>query len=134
MKLYLGVTPNGGSIDELNCQESMAQAIEHLIEKDPQINLLNLNDNNIWALVESFLGYEAFKRLCLDIGQAFEKSTLSPRDKVFRMNEMHRYLEAEIYVQVENLRQTNQNATSNHLNVILQDALANTFLVYEGAL
>lgn len=128
------VAPEGGSIDESICRESMAQAMENLISKEPNINLLNLNDNNIWALIESFLGFEAFKRLCLDIGQAFEKSTLNPRDKVSRMNEMHRYLEAEIFVQVENLRQINQNATSNQLNVILQNALKNTFLVYEGAL
>jgi len=112
----------------------MAQAMQDLIAKDLNINLLNLSDNNIWSLIESFLGYEAFKRLCLDIGQTFEKSTLSPRDKVARMNEMHGYLEAEIYTQVEKLRQTNQNATSNQLNTILQDALKNTFLVYEGAL
>lgn len=128
------VAPFGGSIDETACRESMAQSMENLIAKNPQIDLLNLSDNNIWNLIESFLGYEAFKRLCLDIGQSFEKSTLSPTVKVSRMNEMHRYLEAEIYVQVEKLRQSNQNATSNQLNTILHDALANTFFVYEGAL
>lgn len=128
------VTPLGGSIDEMSCKESMAQALDNLISKNPQIDLLNLSDNNIWNLIESFLSYEAFKRLCLDIGQSFEKSSLAPTVKVSRMNEMHRYLEAEIYVQVEKLRESNKNATSNQLNHILQDALSNTFYVYEGAL
>jgi len=128
------VTPNGGSIDETSCRESMAQAMESLIEKDPNVNLLNLEDDNIWTLIESFLGYEAFSRLCLDIGQVFENSTLSPRDRVARMNEMHTYLEAEISVQIEELRKSNLNANSNQLQRILQSALQNTFLVYEGAL
>jgi len=128
------VTPLGGSIDETSCKESMAQALYNIIAKNPQIDLLNLSDNNIWNLIESFLGYEAFKRLCLDIGQSFEKSSLTPTVKVYRMNEMHRYLEAEIYVQVEKLRENNKNATSNQLNDILQDALSSTFYVYEGAL
>lgn len=128
------VTPIGGSIDEIACKESMAQAIESLIVKNPEIDLLNLSDDNIWSLIESFLGYEAFKRLCLDIGQPFEKASLNPRVKVSLMNEMHRYLEAEIYVQVEKLRHKTQDVNSNHLNIILQDALANTFFVYEEAI
>ena len=128
------VTPLGGSIDEIACKESMAQALESLIVKNPEVDLLNLSDDNIWSLIESFLGYEAFKRLCLDIGQPFEKSSLNPRVKVSLMNEMHRYLEAEIYVQIEKLRHNTQDINSNHLNTILQDALANTFFVYEEAI
>lgn len=126
--------PNGGSIDEKSCQSSMAQAMQSLIEKNPNVNLLNLEDNDIWTLIESFLGYEAFNRLCLDIGQVFESSTLDPRDRVARINEMHNYLDAEICVQIERLRNSNQNATSNQIHTILQSALQNTFLVYEGAL
>ncbi|MEL7569692.1 MAG: Qat anti-phage system associated protein QatB [Eubacteriaceae bacterium] len=128
------VTPNGGSIDESACRNSMDSAIRDLITRDPEVNLFNISDDNIWSLIESFLGYEAFNRLCLDIGQSFEQSSLSPRDKVTRMNEMHDYLAAEIYEQLESLRQKNQTDTSSQLNSILQDALANTFFVYEGAL
>lgn len=98
------------------------------------MNLLDLEDKDIWVLIESFLGYEAFSRLCLDIGQVFESSTLDHRDRVLRMNEMHDYLEAEVCVQIEELRNSNQNATSNQLHTVLQTALKNTFLVYEGAL
>lgn len=126
--------PNGGSIDEKSCQNSMAQALQSLIDKDPNVNLLDLEDKDIWVLIESFLGYEAFSRLCLDIGQVFESSTLDHRDRVLRMNEMHDYLEAEVCVQIEELRNSNQNATSNQLHTVLQTALKNTFLVYEGAL
>lgn len=128
------VAPNGGSIDETSCRISMAQAMESLIKKHPSVDLLNLDDDNIWALIGYFLGYEAFSRLCLDIGQVFEASKLSPRDRVARMNEMHEYLEAEIYVQLEKLRESDLNANSNQLQIILQSALRNTFLVYEGTL
>ncbi|KAF0092544.1 MAG: hypothetical protein FD141_728 [Fusobacteria bacterium] len=128
------VTPFGGSIDEISCRESMAQALENLIINNPQIDLLNLKDNDIWNIIESFLSYEAFNRLCLDIGQSFEKSSLAPKIKVARMNEMHSYLESEIFIQVEKLRESSENFTPNQLNDILQDALSNTFYVYEGAL
>jgi len=127
-------TPAGGSQDEAASQESMAQAMQDLLARDPNIDLLNLDDSSIWALIESFLGYEAFSRLYLDIGQVFEDATLSPRDRVTRMNEMRDYLKAEMSSQVESLREGISNATSGQLQSILQRALENTFAVYGGSI
>lgn len=128
------VAPSGGSLDETSCRDSMAQAMEDLLEEDPIVDLLHLRDDDIWTLTETFLGYEAFNRLCLEIGQVFENSALSPRDRVIRMNEMQDYLKAELCAQVEELRQTTPNAASNQLQVVFQNALQNTFFVYEGSL
>lgn len=124
--------PAGGSQDEVASQESMAQALEDLIVRNGEVDLLHLSDDDIWTLVESFLGYEAFSRLCLDIGQVFEKSALSPLGQVERMNEMQDYLKADLGAQVERLREDTPNATSSQLRSILERALANTFAVYEG--
>jgi hypothetical protein len=126
--------PTGGSQDEAACQQSMAQALEDLISNNPDVDLFNLEDDDTWGLVESFLGYEAFHRLCLDIGQVFEDSTLSPRDRVIRMNEMRDYLKAELRAQIEVLRNDTPNAASGQLQSILQSALQNTFEVYEGSI
>ncbi|MFC1734744.1 Qat anti-phage system associated protein QatB [Candidatus Hydrogenedentota bacterium] len=126
--------PNGGSLDETTCRESMAQAMEDLLTEKPNVDLLNLGDDDIWALTESFLGYETFHRLFLDIGQVFENSSLSPRAVVARMNEMQDYLKAELCVQVEALREKTPKAGSSSLQSVLQRALKNTFLVYEGSL
>ena len=128
------VAPNGGSQDETSIRDSMAQAMEDLLERNPNVNLLHLDDNNIWRLIESFLGFEAFYRLCLDIGQVYETSELSPRARVTRMNEMQDYLKAELSAQIERLRHITPNADSKQLQMILQTALKNTFLVYEEPL
>lgn len=126
--------PSGGSEDEAACQESMAQAMEDLLANDPDVDLLNLDDDSIWGLIESFLGYEAFHRLTLDIGQVFESASLSPRDSVARMKEMRDYLKAELGAQVEALRSNAAHTTSAQLQSILQSALENTFAVYEGSI
>jgi len=125
--------PAGGSQDEAASQQSMAQALQDLLARDPDIDLLNLNDNSIWALIESFLGYEAFNRLCLDIGQVFEDATLSPRGHVTRMNEMRDYLKSELSSQVEALRGNTTSATLGQIQSVLKHALENTFAVYEGS-
>ena len=128
------VAPSGGSPDETSIQDSMAQAMQDLLEENPDINFLHLDDGNIWTLIEGFLGYEAFNRLCLDIGQVYESPALSPLERVTRMNDMHDYLKAEISVQIEKLRRTNPNAASDQLKTVLQTAVENTFIVYEGSL
>lgn len=124
--------PEGGSLDEAASRQSMDQALQDLLVRDPNIDLLNLDENSIWTLIESFLGYEAFYRLTLDIGQVFEDATLSPRDRVTRMKEMRDYLKAEVSWQVEALRKDTPNAPSGQLPYVLQRALENTFAVYEG--
>ena len=128
------VAPNGGSPEETSSQNSMAQAMEDLLEQNPNVDLLHLEDNSIWSLIESFLGYEAFTRLCLDIGQLFENSALSLVDRVFRMNEMQDYLQAELSTHIERLRTQTPNAVSQQLQTVLQTAIENTFAVYEGSL
>ena len=127
-------TPSGGSQDEAACRQSMAQAMEDLLANNADVDLLNLDDDDIWELIESFLGYEAFHRLSLDIGQVFESSSLSPRDSITRMKEMRDYLNAELSVQVEALRSGTFRATPSQLQSILQSALKNTFAVYEGSI
>ena len=126
--------PSGGSQDETACRQSMAQAMEDLLTNDPDVDLLNLDDDDIWELIESFLGYEAFHRLSLDIGQVFESSSLSPRDSITRMKEMRDYLNAELSARVEALRSGASHATPSQLQSILQSALKNTFAVYEGSI
>ncbi len=128
------VAPGGGSIEESSCRDSMAQALENLLEQSPNIDLLHLDDDDIWMLTESFLGFEASNRLFFDVGQVFENPALSTYDIVVRVNEMQDYVKAEISAQVESLRQKTPTANPKQLQLLLQTAVKNTFLVYEGTL
>ncbi|MEI7612233.1 MAG: Qat anti-phage system associated protein QatB [Betaproteobacteria bacterium] len=128
------LTHGGGSLDEESCKDSMAQAMSELMLNQPDLNLLNMSDSNIWSLVELFLAQEACNRLQLDIGQLFESSNLNPRQVVVRMNEMREYLKAEISAQMRVLQQTSPNPAPGQLEGTMQQALQATFAVYEGAL
>lgn len=132
--IILQVTSSGGSLDEESCRDSMDQAMSELMVIQPGIDLLKMNDADIWTVVELFLGNEACNRLHQDIGQLFESAKLSPRDAVRRMNEMREYLKSEVSAQVKALRAENPNPNSGQMESVLQDALQNTFFVYEGSL
>lgn len=128
------VTTSGGSLEEESCKDSMAQAMADLLEGQPDIDLLNMSDTDIWTLAELFLGHEACSRFHIDIGQLFESSRLGPREVVIRINEMREFLNAQLSAQMRTLRQNNGNPTPRQLESLMQQALQQTFSIYEGLL
>ena len=109
----------------------MAQAMSDLLTIDPDVDLLNMDNDSIWAVMELFMANEAFNRLNLDIGQLFESARYSPREAVSRMNDMRDYLKSEISAQIQELRTETSNPTKAEMNALLQSAIKITFEVFE---
>ncbi|WP_062091069.1 Qat anti-phage system associated protein QatB [Caballeronia udeis] len=124
----------GGTVDEDSIRDSMSQAFSELLELQPDINPLNMSDDNIWSLVEEYLAVEACNRLQIDIGQLFESARLSPIEVVRRTDDIREYMKAEISAQLESLRLDQPSPNPNEFEGIMQKALTNTFLVFEGEL
>lgn len=127
------VTTEGGMIDEESIKDSMANAMSDLLEENPNIELLNLRDDESWDLIENFLSYEASNRLQLDIGQLLER-TLTPTEMVQRTDEMYDYLKAEISAQLQPYKSSDRHPDINKLNAVIHQALESTFIVFEGEL
>lgn len=123
------VCPKGGSIDEVSCRDSGAAALSEFMDQNPNADLCNLTDDQIWSLTAKYLGNEAFSRIQMDIGQAFEKQDVPYVDRVNRLNDMREYIQSEMAVQVDALRQlADQNVD---MNQFFQDIVKNTFEVFE---
>ena len=116
---------------EESCRDSMAQAMSDLLTIDPDVDLLNMDNDSIWTVMELFMANEAFNRLNLDIGQLFESERYSPREAVSRMNDMRDYLKSEISAQIQELRKDTSNPTKAEMNSLLQSAIKITFEVFE---
>lgn len=128
------LTPNAGSLDEESCADSMAQAMHDFLDQHDS-NLLELSTEEIQEITELFITNEAYNRLLNDCGQVFEKeATLSPREQIELKEEMHSYLYSDISAEMGKLWVTNPNPTQAQLNNLLQDAIHNTFNVYESEL
>jgi hypothetical protein len=125
------VTNEGGIIDEESIKDSMANAMSDLLEQNPDIELLNLGDDQSWDLIEGFLAYEASNRLQLDIGQLLER-TLTPTEMVQRVDEMRDYLKSEISAQLQQYKSSDKHPDISKLNAVIHLALESTFIVFEG--
>lgn len=124
--------PDGGSVDEDSCRDSLSKAMSELYEINPDIDLQNIQQNEIWFLIERFLASECLNRLCHDIGQVMESSEFKPEVIVHRMDEMRSYLEADLKSNLEVLKTHLVNPSNREIKKVLEKSLENTFSLYEG--
>lgn len=122
---------DGGSLDETSPINSVSLALSDLFDKNPDIDIAALSDDNVWSLVSSFLSYEAFSKIQLDIGQGFESKDIPPVDRVTRLNDMREYLESEISSQVNIIRNELGNEPPSDLHNVMMIAIERTFKVFE---
>ncbi len=125
------ICADGGSLDETSPRDSVSSALSDLFDKNPDVDITNLSDDGVWSLVSSFLGYEAFSRIQLDIGQAFETNDIPLVDRVTRLNNMREYLESEISSQISVIRNEMGNKPTSDLHKVMMTAIERTFKVFE---
>lgn len=125
------VISTGGSLEEESCRDSMAQAMSEFLMINPDSNLVNMDNNSIWTVLELFIANEAFNQINLAIGQIFESAKHSPKETVSRMNDMRDYLKSEISAQMQELKKDTFNPTKAEINKLLQTAIKITFEVFE---
>jgi hypothetical protein len=125
------ICTNGGSLDETSACDSVSSALSDLFDKCPDIEITALSDDIVWSLVSSFLGYEAFSRIQLDIGRGFETTDISLADRVTRLNDMREYLESEISSQINVIRNEIGNKQPSDLQKAMMTAIERTFKVFE---
>ena len=128
------VLPLRGTLDEESCRMSMDKALIDLIEDNPNIDLFQLSDVDIWRVVTSFVRYEANERLNLDIGKKFEELSITPMEIVERQSEMSDYLMAELDAQIIRERNTENNQAGMRIDQMITRAVENTFMVFEEML
>lgn len=128
------VTTEGGTLEEESYRASMAEALAELLEQSPKVDLLAMDADDIWTVLEAFLSREAFNRILLDIGQLFEGLRVSPVEAVRRSNEMRDYIRSEVVSQMRQIRAATQNPTPAQIEGVLRETLARTFGVFEGFL
>ena len=123
------VFPFGGSLDEISCRDSGSAALSDFFSTHKGADVCNLTDDEIWSLTADFLGNEAFSRVVKDIGQSIEAQDISPLETVKRNNQMRSYIQAEISVQINELRNHPKNLID--LNLFFHTVIKNTFEVFE---
>lgn len=122
----------GGTADEEALKDCMAAAFAELLTDHPNLDLLNMGDDELWSLMQLFLGNAVCHRFEFDVGQKLESARLDPALAVERETQMRDFVKNEIGVQLIALRAVTPNPSGQQLQQVMSDALQMTFSVFEA--
>lgn len=118
--------PSGGSIDEESAKHAMTQAIAHLYEVEPDIDMFQLGDDQIANLMGYTVAFDVYNRVQLELGRVFEKLKYSASLIHERLNQALDY----IIVVVSEAMTAARGTRSASMRDIAKKALRNTLTVF----
>lgn len=112
--------PEGGSIDEASIETSMTRAFTELLIENPDVNLLDIDEDFIWVLIEKYYVHEIFNRLYQDIGQYFEISNLSSKEIISREDSIRTYIREDVRASIRDIRSKEKFTKQNTQQIFLK--------------
>ena len=124
------ISPSDGSLDAEANRESISQALRELIASSPNIDLSSLTEDQIVAVVESYISYDIFHRVELDVGKAVFANT-DPATAMQRLDQMFSYIKQCVSAAMQKLEAFGKTLTHNEASRIARSIIAETFNVFE---
>lgn len=126
------VAPVDGTQDTEASRESVKDALSELLDQYPNIDLLNLNDDQRAFALEKFVCGDVYRRIYLDLGKSIQKKAPSLALGVNRLKEVRDYVREKVSASFRELKQTGIQLVSNQISTIVSNAIQETFKVFEG--
>ena len=126
------VVPDGGTIDEESCRQSIAFALSEFERENPDMEIENYDETAVITIIELFLSREIFNRYILDIGQRLERIDISEMPR--REKEIMGYIRAALSVKLRQGVQSEQHRyTRKEMTMVMVNVMRETFEVFEEA-
>lgn len=124
------VVPTSGTIDEETCRNAMTEALSDLFSDNPDVDILNLSEADIWNLLELFTGKAIARQVILDIGQTLESDRIDIEARILREEEIYRFIQAVVSTNFHQVREQSSNISQSDITNIIQEAINTTFTVF----
>jgi len=125
------ISPNDGTQDSEANQRSISQALTDLVVENPDVNLTSLSEDNIIAVVESYICNDICQRIELDVGKHIFDKAGSSAIAMQRLDEMNRYVKQCVSVAFRRMNDGGQMMTRGNATRIASSIIENTFTVFE---
>ncbi|HHQ4448758.1 hypothetical protein ACK3YT_13285 [Aeromonas caviae] len=96
------VMPETGSVDDESLRNAAADALAQLYEKEPNVDIFQLNDEQITAVIGFTISNEVCNRIDLQLGQTYEKLKYSPVEIQGFRNDIKEWVHGEVQRIMEN--------------------------------
>jgi len=103
LELIKEVMPDTGSVDDESLRNAAADALAQLYEQDPNVDIFQLDDQQITAVIGFTIANEVCNRMDLQLGQTYEKLKYSPVEIQAFRNDIKQWVHGEVQRIMEGL-------------------------------
>ncbi len=126
------VRPIDGTQDAEAARAAIKDALSELLTRFPEADLLNLDAEQRVFAIERYTALDVFRRFELDVGKAIVEKAPSAVTALSRLKQVRDYVKETVAASFRRLRDAGRAITSGRVSQVVQDALAETFHVFEG--
>ncbi len=110
------LTPAGGSVDEESAKNAMSQAIVHLYEVSPDVDIFSLSDEQISSLMGYTVAFDVYNRIQLELGRVFEKLKFSAQVVHERLAQLQDYVLVVVQDAIAKVTSTGRVMDANEIS------------------
>jgi 3-dehydroquinate dehydratase len=103
-----------------------------LLSKHPDAHLLDLSDVERDFVIERFTAIDVARRFELDVCKHLFERTATPTVAMARLKQMRAYVIETVAASFRKLKDQGRTLTAGRIARVVQDALRDTFEVFEG--
>jgi hypothetical protein len=126
------VRPVDGTQDTEASRTSIKDALSEVLTKFPDVDLLNLEEQQREFVIEHYVAADVFRRFDLDLGKTIREKATSAATGLGRLKEVRDYIRETVAASFRKIRDTGQQMVAGRITQIVQSALTETFQVFEG--
>ena len=123
--------PLDGTQDAEASRASINDALVELLEKQPDADLLNLNDANKEFVIERFVACDIFRRFILDVGNAIRAKAPTASAASSRLKEAKDYIKETVAASFKRNRESGKRIGQANVNSVVRELLEDSFRVFE---
>jgi hypothetical protein len=128
------VRPVDGTQDAEANRASIMDALSEVLTEFPDADLMNLQPAQRELAIERFVAADIFHRIDLDIGAKICAKAATAAAGMGRLREMRDYVREHVAEAFRRVRAAGQTFVASRVTQIVQTAIRETFLVFEGYL
>lgn len=126
------VRPIDGTLDAEASRASIRDALSELLTRFPEADLLNLSDIERTFAIERYAAADVFRRFQLDLGKTISDRAPNIGAALARLKEARDYIKEVVGASFRKLRDAGRTLTAGQIAIVVRDAVADTFQVFEG--
>lgn len=126
------IRPVDGTQDTEASRTAIKDALSDVLSKFPDADMLNLEEQHRELAIECYVSSDVFRRFDLDLGKSIREKAPSAVTGLARLKEVREYIREAVAASFRKLREAGHRLLTGRITQIVQNALRETFLVFEG--